>query len=310
MKEILQSLKDVFLALTPGRSFCESMIKADFKVGDKRTALMQLCFSSLASWPLIVLLSLVYYCPLTWQLTRVLPEDNFMVLSLLDGRLSALIVFFAVVYVLQWIFRLEYLFLVLFFYGVRSQQLHINMAVVGVLAIYLSRISYQWWLAVDCASTTKTIWKSAHVLQLIAWLITAIMALSALDYLQRQYLFSDNGDLSRFNFLIVIVLLYHTWTHLFLSFWGHFYFQKNNEPSDLPVHYSTAQWLLRFKISQRLRLQLRQLVSAQLAQHQQHQEQMAELKRQHPALGQNSLQSVLSQELSFLSEANLRLTKM
>jgi hypothetical protein len=310
VKEILLSLKDTLLALTPGRSFCEAMLKADFKVGDRRRALMQLCFSSLAAWPLAVLVVLVGFCPLSWQLTRILPQDHFMVLWLLDGRLPELLIFFAALYVLQWILRLEYVFLILIFYGVRSQQLHINLAVAGVLAIYLSRISYQWWLSVDCASVTKTIWKSAHVLQLVAWVVTAVLALSALDYLQRQYLFSENGDLSRFNFLVVIVLLYHAWGQLILSLWGHFYFQKNQDPSDLAIHYSTAQWLLRFKISKSLRARLRAQVSEQLAKHQQHQEQMAELRAKHPALGQNNLQSVLTQETVFLSEANLRLTKM
>ena len=59
LKEILLALQEVFLSYTPERSFTQSMIKFDFKLGPERSNLMQLCFSNLAAWPLFFILLLI-----------------------------------------------------------------------------------------------------------------------------------------------------------------------------------------------------------------------------------------------------------
>ena len=61
MALIKTALQEVFLAPSVTKSMVESIIRYDFKIGHERAALMQLCFSSLATWPTAVTLFLVYW---------------------------------------------------------------------------------------------------------------------------------------------------------------------------------------------------------------------------------------------------------
>jgi hypothetical protein len=178
-----------------------------------------------------------------------------------------------------------------------------------VMGVYLSRICYLWWLSVDVESDTKKIWKAVSQLQFVAWIVVLLIAVNALDYMQINHLFNDS-DLSRFRFLAVILLLYHAFSHLFLSLWGHFYFQKKKEPSHLPVHYSSANWILRFRMSYYLQKLLKACIAEQIPKHSESQAQFAELRQINPGLSQFSLGDVLGREMGFLKEANLRLTKI
>ena len=312
MKQILTALKDVFLAYVPSRSFVEGMIKFDFKIGETQTNLMQICFSNLASWPLIPLLGLIYFDPFkySWSMRTLFSLENPLVFFLLDGRIAGMLIFFFLFFVLEWIIRKEYFFIGLIFYFLNKNELHIHLATVGLLAVYLSRICYLWWLTVDTESETKKIWKSASVLQFLAWLFVAIAAVTALDYLQINHLFSFSGEFTRFGFLGVTVLLYHGCSHLLLSLWGHFYFQRKAEPSQLSTYYSTANWILRFNMSYYLRSLLKLQVPLQLKKHLENETQLLELKKLNPALANFSVGTVLGREISFLKEAGLRIGKI
>lgn len=312
MKEIFFSLKEVFLSFSPARSFVESVMKYDFRIGGARLNLMQMCFSNLASWPLIPLLFLINFDPFktTWSLTGLLTYDNPILLFLLDGHLSSMIIFFLLFYFLEWIFRKEYLMIALVFYFLNRGELHIHLATGAVLAVYLSRISYLWWLSVDSESETKKIWKSVSMLQVVAWLIVTVTTISALDYIQINYLFSQTGDLNRFNFLCISILLYHVFSHLFLSIWGHFYLQKKTEPSYLPTFFSTANWILRFNMSYYLQSLLKNKVADQLEKHLKNEIQFQQLKAENPALANFSIGDVLRKEIGFLKESSVRLGKI
>lgn len=311
MKQILFALKEVFLSYTPSRSFIEGAMKYDFKIGDARTSLMQLCFSNLASWPLVIVLFIISLDPfkISLSLVNLLSFENPVVLFLLDGHLSNMVIFFSLFYFLEWIVRKEYILLAVVFYFLNRGELHIHLATMAVLAIYLSRINYLWWLSVDTESETKKIWKSIGILQFIAWVFIAVMVISALDYIQINNLFSQYGGLSRFNFLGVAILLYHACSHLFLSLWGHFYFQKKLEPAKLPTYYSTANWMLRFNMSYYLQSILKTQISKQLNAHLENEKQFQELKEQNPALVRFSVEDVLKKEIAYLKEAGLKMSK-
>lgn len=312
MKKILAALKDVLLSYGPSRSFVESMIKFDFKIGEAHTNLMQICFSNLASWPLIPLLLLIFFDPFkfSWSLVGLLSFDNPAVLFLLDGRLTGMLIFFLLFFLLEWVIRKEYVLIGLIFYFLNRNELHIHLATVALLAVYVSRICYLWWLSVDSESETKKIWKSVSILQFMAWLFVAIATVAALDYLQINHLFTQSGEMTRFGFLCVTVLLYHGFSHLFLSIWGHFYFQRTTEPSQLSTYYSTANWILRFNMSNYLRSLLKNRISQQLEKHLESESQYLELKKMNPALANFSVGLVLGREIAFLKEAGLRISKI
>lgn len=312
MKQILFALKEVFLSYIPSRSFIEAMMKYDFKIGDAKTSLMQLCFSNLASWPLVIILLVIGLDPfkVSFSLVNLLSFENPMVLFLLDGHLPNMLIFFLLFYFLEWIVRKEYILIAIVFYFLNRSELHVHLATVAVLAIYLSRINYLWWLSVDSESETKKIWKSISLLQFVAWIFIVTTAIGALDYIQVNNLFSQYGSLSRFNFLCVTILLYHACSHLFLSLWGHFYFQKKLEPTRLPTYYSTANWILRFNMSYYLQSLLKSQISKQLNTHLESEKQFQELKVQNKALVRFSVEEVLKKEIAYLKEATLRMGKI
>ena len=70
---IKSALLQVVLSLSPVRSQLEAMIKIDFKIADSRASWMQLCFSSLAAWPLLTFLIVLYINPniSSWTLQKV-----------------------------------------------------------------------------------------------------------------------------------------------------------------------------------------------------------------------------------------------
>lgn len=312
MKLILNAVKEALLSFTPARSLIESMMKYDFRIGEPRGQLMQLCFSNLAAWPLALVIALVAWDPFgrAWSLVAQLGFESPVVLFLLNGRPLPMLAVFALMFFLEWIFRKEYILLGLVFYLLGRSELHIHLATVAVLGVYLARICYLWWLAVDCESRTRRLWQWASSLQLLAWGVAAVMALNALDYLQVNHLFNEAGGMSRFRFLILVVGLYHVFSHLFLCLWGHFSFQRAADPAQLPVYYSTAAWILRFSMSHHLQNLLRGQVAAQLEKHQAHQRDLAQLKSQSPGLATLPVGEVLQREILHLKEANLRLTRI
>ncbi|MBY0553703.1 hypothetical protein K2P97_04185 [bacterium] len=312
VQQIINAVKDTMLSYTPARSQLEGIIKYDFKIGDARTNLMQLCFSNIAMWPLIFIIATIAFDPFknSWSLVQLLSFENPIVLFLLDGRLTAMITFFVIFFVLEWLIRKEYILIALVFYFLNRQELHINLATIAILAIYLSRISYLWWLSADVESETKKIWKAVSVLQFVAWIVSSVFILNALDYAQINYLFNQGSSLNRYDFLWFAIILHMACSHLFLCFWGHFYFKKTVEPSYLPTYFSTANWILRFNMSYYLQKLLKTQINSQIEKHTQSQKQFDELKIASPGLVKLSVESVLKKETGFLKEAGLRLSKI
>lgn len=312
MSEMFKALKNVILAFSPSRSFIEAMMKYDFRIGDRKGNLIQLCFSNLASWPLIPILALIFFDPFkySWKLVDFITFENPLILFFLDGRIANMAAVFVIFFIAEWVFRKEYLLLALVFYFVNRSELHIHLATVGVLGVYASRICYLWRLSVDLESETKKIWMSASVLQFAAWLLIAFTTLTALDYLQINHLFSQTGELSRYNFLVLIVLLYHGFSHVLLSLWGHFYAQRMLEPSHLPIFFSTAKWISKFNMRYYLQNLLKLRIKEQLEKHSVSQIQLLELKEQNPGILRLSVGEALEKELSYLKEAELRLRQI
>lgn len=308
--KIKRAVLDSVLSYSTSRSLLESMMKLDFKIGDRHTALMQLCFSYLAAWPGFLLIGLFWFKPFEALplLSNWLGPDHLFVLSLLSGQLSSMLTAFVVIFVIQWVLRKEYLLIFLLFYLQSRGEIHIHLSVTVLLALYFSRTCYLWWLSVDSVDQTKKIWKSVSILQMLVWLAVAGVTLFLLDHIQRNFLWGESVLWSgRYGFLVVVLLCYHALNHLGLSLWGHFYFRRPAEPSDLPIYYSTANWILRFNMSHHLQNLLRNRLSEQMSLHQEHQRKLSDLP---PHLRQGRLQEVVSGELGYLREANLRLTKI
>lgn len=312
MNSILKSFKQAVLSFSPHKCLVESFLRFDFKLGDARENLMQACFASLASWPMLLLFAVIVYDPFKadWSLVHILAPDNSFLLYLLDGRVQTMFVFFGLAFVIEWIFRREYLYLFVIAYFVGRFELHINLAVASLLGVLLSRISYQWWAMLDLTSESQKIWARLHQTQMLAWVVTAVLALLALDYLQVNHLFQKQGLLTRLNFLAGLYACYHGLNLMCSMLWGHFYFHAEKDPTALPTHYSSAQFILRFPLGEQLVYQMKKLVKEQIQKHTQHSQEYENLKKESPGLSNFPFSKVVATELSYLREALLRLEKI
>lgn len=319
LKEILLALQEVFLSYTPERSFTQSMIKFDFKLGSERSNLMQLCFSNLAAWPLFFILLLIRLDPFrrAWHLVDFLSFDHPVMLFLLNGQLLNMLSFFFIFFIAEWLIKKEYLLIAIVFYFINRSEIHIHLATASILAIYLSRLCYLSLLVAQPASLTQQIWSAVGRLQLLAWGLVALTTFKVLDFIQVHFLFNETSELNRFNFLIVVILLYHGFCHLFLSLWGHFYILKKREPTFLPVYYSTGDWVLKFnkddkfnKTNKKLLSALRDKTTEQLQKHQESRKQLQELQKQNVGLQRLPIEKVLNQEIENLKQAELHLAKI
>jgi hypothetical protein len=311
MKTIFAALKEVLFSRNPARCMLESMMKWDFKVGDQRQNLMQLCFANLASWPVFVLALLVIFDPFkhSFSLAGVFGDENRFVHILLDGHTQNLILFFSFFFVLEWLFRIEFLLIGLLLYFLNKGDLHVSVAVISVFAVYLARICYLWWLAVDCESEARKIWNRVGLMHLMAWVVVLAATLYELDFMLINRLF-DGIFSGRLIFVTLSIAIFQLLAHVLLSIWGHFYFKTLPDPSDLRTSYSTGNWILRFGMTVRTQNILKKQIELQLPKHQQSFEQYNELKGHSPGLSKLAVESVLRKEIDYLKEALLRLNRI
>ena len=314
MNLIWTALKEVIWAFSPTRSFYEAMMKFDFKIDPPRQALMQLCFSQLASWPLCIGFIILYFdlffksFSLQQVLQNFLGPENSISFYLLDGHSQNMLVFLLGFFVLEWIVRHEQVLLFVILWLVKRSDLHFHLALAAMLGIFLSRCCYLWWFFVDLQSVTKHIWIRVTSILLFSWLLTLVISLYFLELLHLNQFFSSSVTENRFEFLILVWMLWTISSHVLLSIWGHFYFKKEKEPTDLPQYYSTASWILRFKMSFSLKKKMREQVAETLRRHQELLQQSQQLTDISPGFQMNGLLKVLQAEVNHLQIASSRLT--
>lgn len=308
---LTSSLTQVFKTASIQRSQLESMMKVDFKIGHERENLMQLCFSNLAAWPLMLLIGLIYFAsPLVnMSLQQLLQNKVEIIFWFLDGRTQNAILFFILFFVLQWVFRLETFFIALLFFGVAKSDIHFHLALSSLAAIILSRGCYQWWLHTDLESQTRRTWIMTSALQLLGWVVATIVIIALLNQMHLLGYFAESATVNRFEFLFLALILFYFFQFLFTCIWGHFNFQKAKEPTDFPIHYSTATWILRFKLRNTFKKQLLEQAEKYVQLHQQN---LDDLKSINSDLGPVSIPAkiakVLQQEIEYLKMACSKLT--
>jgi hypothetical protein len=273
--------------------------------------LLRLCFSSLSNWFLLVVLAVISVDPFVVSSYSRLDSfsENSLLLFLLDGHAPHMVSVFLAVFVLTWLFRQEILFTVLLAYLVKHSWLHVNLAVAGVLAVLFSSLCYRWWAVVDIKSEARKIWNRIHQLILVSYIITFLYGMYELDFMLKNGLLGANGIINRVHFLIFVLIIYYGLNFIFMSVYGHFYYHRKKEPSDLQIYYSTANWILRFRFSEDLRAALKKKSEAEIVKHQTHLKSFNELKSSSPGLATLPLENALTSEIDYLKEAIMRFSK-
>ncbi|MBC7743046.1 MAG: hypothetical protein H7061_12670 [Bdellovibrionaceae bacterium] len=307
---MINVIKDVLLSFSASRSLYESMMKYDFKINESRKSIMQLCFSHLAAWPVVVGILLIMVNPFRHvsMVQKIFGTESAITFFLLDGHVSSMLIFSVLFFFAEWILRKEHLLTLIVFLFLVQGDLHIHLALASVIGIYFSRYCHQWWFHVGLESRTKNIWQTLSNIQLASWLVVTVAALVALDYLQVNQYFAASVSEYRLQFLLTTLLAYHALAFFMSALWGHFFVRQKVEPSDLPTYFSTANWILRFSMSGYLRKLLTDKTASALAHHQQAIANFKEIKDQSPGLEFGAINSTLVKEISFLEQASSRLT--
>jgi hypothetical protein len=312
IKTMLKAIREVVLLLSPANALIESMMRYDFKIGDQRQTSMQMCFAYIAAWPLLLAAFLIAVDPFknSWSLTRLLTDDNSFLYFLLDGHTQTMLIFFFTFFVAEWLIRSEQVLVVVLLYFLNRGELHVHLAITATLGIYLSRICYQWWAVFDLSGRSRFIWNRVNQIQFACWLAAAAFSMFALDYMTGNRFFEYNGLLTRLNFVMAMLVMLFAGTQFFLILWGHFYFNRPLDPSALPISYSTARWVLRFKLSGHLKDDLSRTVEQQIQKSNIRLNELATLKQEAPLVDLNHLQYALRAEIDYLKEARTRISQI
>lgn len=304
------SLTEVALSFSVQRSEIESMMKVDFKIGHERTNLMQLCFSTLAAWPLFILIAILYFEPTkaSWSLQQSLSQGSEVAFWLLDGRLENMALFFGIFFILQWIFRQEFFFISVVFYFLLKSDIHFHVAIASISAIIFSRSCYLWSMHLALKSFSKKIWKTFTSLQLVGWLVGSVISFLLVDQLEVNRYFSESITENRFEMALLSLGIIYFFQFLSVCVWGHFSFQQKKEPTDFPICYSTTAWILRFKMRSSFKKQIKEQTEKYLALHQQNLEELKSIKDLSPVSIPFQINQVLQTEIEYLKTASSRLT--
>ncbi|MFZ3231283.1 MAG: hypothetical protein WA160_13830 [Pseudobdellovibrio sp.] len=315
MKQFIKNaLIEVFLSFSPQRCQQEAMMKIDFKVGHERTHFMQLCFSALAAWPLILLISILYFDPtrMSWSLQKILENYSAVSFWLLDGRMTNMVIFFSLAFLIQWIFRHEILLIGLVFYFLLKSDIHFYLALSSVIGIILSRCCYLWWLHIDLKSRSRQIWTSFASLQIVGCVLAAIAIFYVVEVLQSNRYFAESVTSNRFEVLLLSVVLIYFIQFILASVWGHFRFKNEKmdykETSNFPIGYTTATWILRFKMRPYFKKLIQDQTNKYLDLHQKNLDELATIKDLSPVSIPFQISQIIKTEIIYLKMASSRLT--
>lgn len=304
------ALSEVLLSFSIQRCQVEAMMKIDFKIGHERTNLMQLCFSNLAGWPLLLLIAILYFDPTknSWSLQQLFQQNMTVSFWLLDGRLGNMALFFGAAFFLQWIFRQETVFTAVIFYFLLKSDIHFHLAVSAISGIVFARSCYLWWMHTDVKSRYRKIWVTFTTLQLAGWLVASVFVFYMIDNLQFSGYFSESVSMNRFEFTLWSLIIIYFTQFLFSSLWGHLSFQKVKEPSEFPICYSTTTWILRFKMRPYFKKQIKDQTAKYLLLHEQNLEELKSIKDLSPVSIPAQITNILQTEIEYLKTASSKLT--
>lgn len=308
LKIIIKAASHVMRQLSPATVLLESTFCYDFKIGNQQQNSMQICFSYLSVWLFLLVALLLPFDPTknSWSLIHLLSEENNFVLALLDGRLPMLFLAFGIFFVVEWLIRSELIISLVILYFLSRAEVHVSLALMALWGVFLARICYQWWALFDLKGSVRHVWNRVNLIQLVSFFISILISLWCLNFLLINHFFDASSGLTRLNFVISMLCLFFGLNQLLLSIWGHFYFNKTQDPSVIEISYSTCRWILRFSISNYLISELKKVIEVQLPKRKAQIAELLELTMHQTEMLRRPLQS----ELEHLTEASQRISQI
>ena len=229
----------------------EALVTLDFDKTQRREALMRLCFSPLAAWPLLVVLLLLIVNPVRYHfsLTQMLGMENPIVYTLFGMDWLYASILTAAVFVLSFLTRKELVIIAFIGYFISQGDMHLLIGLSLLACTILARIltNLRWIRSLE--SYSKSIWLLTGFISFISWAAAVHLSFEFYNSLSRAGYFSQSMFANRLEFFILVVCMYYGFELIVLSVWGHFYTMKNPEPSDFSIKYSSSSLLNKLSLS-------------------------------------------------------------
>lgn len=242
----------------------QALVTLDFDKDKRREALMRLCFSNLAAWPLILVLLLFIINPLRYHfsLTQKLGLDNVFVQTLFGTDWLYASILITSVFVIAFLTRKELLLIGLVGFFVSQGDMHLLIALSLLACIILARvlINLRWIRFLE--SFTKSVWMVTGFLGFVSWALAVHLSFEFYNWLLKSGFFSQSMFANRLEFFIVIVCVYYGLDLLVMSVWGHFYNKKNADPSQFNVKYSSSLILKKLSLGQTFKDNLKDQITS------------------------------------------------
>lgn len=229
----------------------EALVTLDFDKTQRREALMRLCFSPLAAWPLLVVLLLFIVNPVRYHfsLTQMLGMENPIVYTFFGMDWLYASILAASVFVLSFLTRKELVIIAFIGFFISQGDMHLLMGLSLLACAILARIltNLRWIRSLE--SYSKSVWLVTGVISFISWAAAVHLSFEFYNSLARAGYFSQSMFANRLEFFILVVCMYYSFELIVLSVWGHFYTMKNPEPSDFSIKYSSSSLLNKLSLS-------------------------------------------------------------
>lgn len=229
----------------------EALVTLDFDRAARREALMRLCFSPAAAWLLLLVLLFFIINPLRhhFSLTAMLGLENLVVQTLLGTDWLYAAILSGMVFVISYFTRKELLLIGVVGFLISQGDMHLFLGLLLLAGIILARIflNLRWVRFLE--SYSKGVWFVTCGISFVTWAFAVHFSFELYRSLLQAGYFAQSMYANRLEAFILAVCLYYGLELAALSVWGHFYTQKNPEPSEFAVKYSSARILKKLSLS-------------------------------------------------------------
>ncbi len=240
----------------------QALVTLDFDSNQRREALMRLCFSPLAAWPLLLVLLFFIINPLRYHfsLSQTLGMDNILVQTLfgMDWLYAAILA--VVVFAVSYFSRKEFIVIAIVGFLISQGDMHLLLGIILLACIVLARIflNLRWVRSLE--SYSKGTWLVTGLLSFVSWALAVHLSFEFYNYLLQAGYFRQSMYANRLEVFILTVCMYYGLELVVLSVWGHFYTKKNPEPSNFAIKYSTSVLLKKLTLGKAFKEDLRDQV--------------------------------------------------
>lgn len=290
---IFTQVKHVMKSLYSEKAEHEALLSYDFKLVDLRTALLRLCFSPLANWPLLVWILVLGLNPFRYQhqVLSQFPSLTTWIYSPQWGTGLAIGIIFS------YFAGMITIPIVLVLYFVSQGEIHTVLATSILFGVFLGRALKYLKVSVKLEGKTRLIAIYFALTQILSLIAAIGLGLWIYQYMTVMNYFSKSVFAYRFEFIMTVLTIIYIAQLIVNAVWGHFYSRQQDEPSQVNIFYSTAKILRRLVMGRDLSEKLKQQAEAKYA------EQSIQLKDASTVyLPKNILESAQEEKL-YLEEA-------